>query len=103
MNFPIAATLRRSRVSTVTHKKCASLRRAAVAPDGGEAFVRDFRSGFAPIRDGDTESFGELFVWAATSNDAASELARDEVHAAEFGGLVFDLDDEDVFALIEAD
>jgi hypothetical protein len=87
----------------VTHKKRASLRRVAVAADGGEAFVRDFRSGFSPIRDGDTEAFGELFVWAATSNDAASELARDEVHAAEFGGLVFDLDDEDVFALIEAD
>jgi hypothetical protein len=87
----------------VTHKKCASLRRAAVAPDGGEAFVRDFRSGLAPIRDGDTEAFGELFVWAATSNDAASELARDEVHAEELGGLVFDLDDEDVFVLMDTD
>jgi hypothetical protein len=103
MNFPIAATRRRSRVSTVIHEKCASLRQAAVAPDGGEAFVRDFRSGFAPIGDGDTEAFGESFVWAATSNDAASELTRDEVRAEEFGGWVFDLDDEDVFALMDVD
>ncbi len=103
MNLPIATTLRRSRVLTVTHKKCASLRRPAVASDSGEAFVRDFRSGYAPIRDGDTEAFGEVFVWAATSNDAASELARDEVHAAESGGLVFDLDDEDVFAHLDVD
>jgi len=98
--LPLAATLRRSRVSTVTPKRCASLRRPAATLDGGEAFVRDFRSGRTPIRDGDTEAFGEVFVWAATSNDAASELARDEVHAAEAGGLVFDLDDEeDLFAL----
>jgi hypothetical protein len=73
----------------------AFLRRAASAPDGGDAFVRDFRSGFVAIRDGDTEAFGRVFVWAATSNDAISELARDEVVAAEMGGLVFDLEDED--------
>jgi hypothetical protein len=74
----------------------ASLRRAASAPDRGDAFIRDFRSfGSAPLRDGDTEAFGRVFVWAATSNDAIGELARDEVVAAEMGGLVFDLDDED--------
>jgi hypothetical protein len=45
-----------------------------------------------------------VFVWAATSNDAASELARDEVHDAEAGGLVFDLDDEeDLSALMDVD
>jgi hypothetical protein len=103
MNLPTAATLRRNRVLTVVRKKYPLLRRPAVAPDGGEAFVRDFRSGFAPIRDGDTEAAGEVFVWAATSNDAASELARDEVHAEELGGLVIDLDDEDAFALMDVD
>jgi hypothetical protein len=46
------------------------------------------------MRDGDTEAFGEVFVWSATSNDSISELARDEVHAAEIGGLVFDLEEE---------
>jgi len=81
----------------------ASLRRTAGAPDRGDAFVRDFRSGFAPIRDGDTEAFGRVFVWAATSNDAISELARDEVDAAEMGGLVFDLEDDDASGPNELD
>jgi hypothetical protein len=44
-----------------------------------------------------------VFVWAATSNDAISELARDEVDAAEMGGLVFDLEDEDASGPIELD
>jgi hypothetical protein len=35
-----------------------------------------------------------VFVWSATSNDAIGELARDEVVAAEMGGLIFDPDDE---------
>lgn len=34
-------------------------RRPRVAPDDGEAFVHDFRSGFAPIADGDTEALGK--------------------------------------------
>jgi hypothetical protein len=76
----------------------ASLRRAARAPDRGDAFIRDFRSfGFAPLRDGDTEAFGRVFVWAVTSNDAIGELARDELVAAEMGGLFFDPDDEDAY------
>ena len=81
----------------------AFLRRVARTPDGGDAFVRDFRSGFAHIRDGDTEASGRVFVLAATSNDAISELARDEVVAAEMGGLVFDLDDEDASGPLELD
>jgi hypothetical protein len=36
-----------------------------------------------------------VFILGATSNDAVSELARDEVHVGEMGGLVFDLEDED--------
>jgi len=72
--------------------------RRVTAPDGGDAFVLDFRSGFAPIRDGDTEAFARVFILGATSNDAVSELARDEVHVGEMGGLVFDLEDEDASA-----
>jgi hypothetical protein len=79
-----------------------SLRRVA-APDRGDAFLHDFRSRFAPIRDGDTEASGRVFVWAATSNDAISELARDEVVADELGGLVFDLEDPDVSGPFELD
>jgi hypothetical protein len=71
------------------------LRRVATAPDAGDAFVRDFRSGFRPIRDGDAEAFGEVFVSAATSNDAIAELARDEVYLEELGGLVIDIEDEE--------
>lgn len=74
----------------------AFLRRAARAPDRGDAFIRDFRSsGFVPLRDGDSEASGQVFVWAATSNDAMGEIARDEVVAAEMGGVFVDLDDED--------
>ena len=95
MNLPLAATLRRSRVSTVTPKRCASLRRPAATLDGGEAFVRDFRSGRTPIRDGDTEAFGEVFVWAITSNDAMGELASDEVHVGALRQPSFDLEDQE--------
>jgi len=81
----------------------ASRRRVADAPDRGDAFVPDFRSGFAAILDGDTEALGRVFVLAATSNDAISELARDEVDATEMGGLVFDLEDEDASGPIDLD
>jgi hypothetical protein len=67
--------------------------------DAGDAFVRDFRTGSLPIDDGDVEAMGAEFIWGATSNQAAGELARDEVHAAELGGLVIDRDDEDPAAL----
>jgi hypothetical protein len=72
------------------------VRRVATAPDTGDAFVRDFRSGFRPIRDGDAEAFGEVFVSAATSNDAIAELARDEVYLEKLGGLVIDIEEEEV-------
>jgi hypothetical protein len=65
--------------------------------DWGNAFIRDFRSGFTPIKEGDVEAFGAEYIWGATSNDAVGELARDEVYAGEMGGLVFDLEDEDMF------
>lgn len=63
--------------------------------DGGEAFVRDYRSGFRPIGEGDVEAFGEEFIAGATSNDAIGELARDEIHAEELGGFAFDLREDD--------
>jgi hypothetical protein len=92
---PRALTLTGHRRYRTATKKKAGLRRAASAPDGGDAFVDDFRSGFTPIRDGDTEALGEEFVLAITSNDAISELARDEVHPDELGGLVIDLEDRE--------
>jgi hypothetical protein len=94
---PTATGHRRHR--TAGQKKV--LRRAASAPDGGDAFVDDFRAGFTPIRDGDAEAFGEEFVLAITSNDAIGELARDEVHPEELGGLVVDLEDPDAFDLAD--
>ena len=72
--------------------------RRAPALDGGDAFVHDFRAGFAPILDGDTEAFARVFILGATSNDAVSELARDEIYVGEMGGLVFDLEDEEASA-----
>jgi hypothetical protein len=90
------------RVSPARRKK-ASLRRCASDPDGGEAFLGDFRSGFTPIRDGDAEAFGEVFVWTVTSNDAISELARDELFPDEIGGFVTDLEDASAFDIMDLD
>ena len=56
--------------------------------DGGDAFVPDFRHGFVDLEDGDAEAFGEEFIVAATSAEAASETARDdELRDDEVGGL----------------
>jgi hypothetical protein len=74
-------------------KKARSARRAA--EDGGDAFIHDFRHGFVPIADGDVEAFGEEFVAGATSNEPIGEVARDEVYAADVGGVAFVFNDED--------
>lgn len=58
--------------------------------DGGDAFVPDFRHGFVEIEDGDAEAFGEEFILAATSAEAASESARDELRDDEVSGLTVD-------------
>jgi hypothetical protein len=76
------------------HKKT-SLRRAPRDPDGGDAFVRDFRTAGRRIRAADAEAFGELFVLAITSNDAVAEIARDEVDPEELGGVIVDLEEGD--------
>jgi hypothetical protein len=48
------------------------------------------------MRDAVAEAFGEVFVLGVTSNDAVSEIARDEVLPEEMGGFVFDLEDGDL-------
>jgi hypothetical protein len=93
---PATATFRAQGRVTKGHHKKASVRRFTNDPDGAEAFLHDFRSGFTRIRDGDAEAFGTVFVWAVTSNDAISELARDEVHGGEIDGFVVDLEDSNV-------
>ena len=55
--------------------------------DGGDAFVPDFRHGFVELDDGDAEAFGEEFILAATSAEAVSESARDELRDEELDGL----------------
>jgi hypothetical protein len=98
---PATTNLRgRGRASNPRHKK-ASLRSFTNDPDGAEAFLHDFRSGFTRIRDSDAEAFGTVFVWTITSNDAISELARDEVHAGETDGLIVDPEDPTPFDLSE--
>lgn len=62
--------------------------------DGADAFLPDYRSGFVPARDGDVEAYGEEFVFAATSNEAVGELARDERYTADANGIVFGLEDD---------
>jgi hypothetical protein len=95
MNSTASATRtsRRTRRGPPLHGK--KVRRASRDSDGGDAFVRDFRSGVTAVRDDYAESSGEVFVWTVTSNDAISELARDEVHADEMSELVFDLEEDD--------
>jgi hypothetical protein len=80
-------------------QKLASIRRHVQYDDGADAFVPDFRSGFAPVVDSDVEALGESFVLGATSNDAVGELLRDAAHPAECNGFVFDLEDEQTLEL----
>jgi len=64
--------------------------------DDGEAFVRDYRRGFAMVPDCDAEALGEEFVAAATSNDAVAETARNELTSDELGGAIEEPDDIDL-------
>ena len=45
------------------------------------------RHGFVELEDGDAEAFGEEFILAATSAEAVSESARDELSDQELDGL----------------
>jgi hypothetical protein len=72
-------------------------RRHAKELDGGEAFLHDTRWGFARIKEGDVEAFGEEFVAGATSNEPIGELARDEIDSSEARGFQFDHDAEGLF------
>jgi hypothetical protein len=70
--------------------------------DDGDAFLPDFRHGFAPVTDGDVEAFGEEFIVAATSAEAVGEAARDELVDEDLAGLTVeasfdDADDLDAF------
>jgi hypothetical protein len=64
--------------------------------DDGDAFLPDFRHGFAPAADGDVEALGEEFIVAATSAEAVGESARDELLEDELDGLSIDTPYDDV-------
>jgi hypothetical protein len=78
-------------------KTRASRRRHATELDGGEAFLHDSRYGFAPVKEGDVEAFGEEFIAGATSNAPVGELARDEAYFEKIGPFAFELYDEEEF------
>jgi hypothetical protein len=81
----------KEQMSTHRVSSCRTPGRRRVEIDGGDAFIPDFRHGFVAVTDGDVEAWGEEFVAAATSGEAVSEVARDELLDEDIDGLAVDL------------